>query len=122
MEWLIVYLIKLFKVKFSLGQILLDGLIGAGTAGLLHGAGKALKGASKYVKNAINKVISKNESALMNIAKKLDDAFAQIRVATTPDGMTIPVKEETTRIQKAVSKIVDDAKCGCKKGIEVKND
>lgn len=96
--------------EFSLGQTLFDGLIGVGTAGLLHGAGKALKGASKYVKNAVNKVLSKNESALMNIAKKLDDVFAPIRVAETPDGMRIPVKEETSRIQDVVSKIVDDAK------------
>ena len=64
------------------------------------------------MKNAINKVISKNESALMNIAKKLDDVFAPVRLAQTPDGMTIPVKEETTRIQDVVSKIVDDAKSG----------
>ena len=101
-----------FEGEFSLGKTLPDRLMGAATAGLLHGAGKALKGASKYAKNAVNKVISKNESALMNIAKKLDDVFAPVKLAQTPDGMTIPVKEETSRIQDAVSKIVDDAKGG----------
>ena len=100
--------------EFSLGQTLFDGAIGAATAGLLHGAGKALKSASKYVKNAVNKVLSKNESVLMNIAKKLDDVFAPVKLAQTPDGMTVPVKEESTKIQDAISKIVDDAKGGGK--------
>ena len=100
--------------EFSLGQTLFDGAIGAATAGLLHGAGKALKSASKYVKNAVNKVLSKNESVLMNIAKKLDDVFAPVKLAQAPDGMTVPVKEESTKIQDAISKIVDDAKGGGK--------
>ena len=50
----------------------------------------------------------------MNIAKKLDDVFAPVKLAQTPDGMTVPVKEESTKIQDAISKIVDDAKGGGK--------
>ena len=50
----------------------------------------------------------------MNIAKKLDDVFAPVKLAQAPDGMTVPVKEESTKIQDAISKIVDDAKGGGK--------
>ncbi|WP_069679646.1 hypothetical protein [Clostridium taeniosporum] len=102
---------KLNGEDINWGTVFFDGGIGALTAGFFHYGGKFMKGASNYVKKSFNKVLSKNESTLMKLAKNLDDMLAPVRIAETPEGIKIPIRGEgNTKIQDTVSKIVDDAK------------
>jgi ABC-type transporter Mla subunit MlaD len=57
--------------KFSLGQTLFDGLIGAATGRLLHGAGKLISKVSPYVTKSIGKVLSNLSSGAKNILSKV---------------------------------------------------
>ncbi|MBI6871354.1 hypothetical protein [Clostridium aciditolerans] len=63
--------------KFSLKQTLFDGLIGAATGGLLHGAGKLISKVSPYVTKSIGKVLGKlsseAEAILSKVSGKADD-------------------------------------------------
>jgi len=65
--------------KFSLGQTLFDGFIGAATAGLLHGAGKIISNVSPYVTKSISKVLGKlsegTKPLLSKISGKVDDVL-----------------------------------------------
>ncbi len=57
--------------KFSLGQTLFDGLIGAATAGILHGMGKLISKVSPYIKTGISKVLGKLSAGAKNILNKV---------------------------------------------------
>ena len=103
-----------------------DAGIGVVTAGMFHGLGKGLKDASKYVKNAINKVLSKNESALMNIARKIDDLLSPVVLVETSTGQKLLMKADgKTAVQDKISKIVGDANDSIKnaaKGVSKANE
>ncbi|MBU3157928.1 AHH domain-containing protein [Clostridium estertheticum] len=80
------------------------------TLGLLHGAGKLIKGASPFIKNTINKIISKNDSAILNIAKKIDNVLAPVRVAQLSTGEKVLLKMEgKNTAQDAMSKMIGKA-------------
>ncbi|WP_252227835.1 MULTISPECIES: hypothetical protein [Clostridium] len=57
--------------KFSLGQTLFDGLIGAATAGILHGMGKLISKVSPYIKTGMGKVLGKLSAGAKNILNKV---------------------------------------------------
>lgn len=58
---------------------MVDGLIGAGTGGLLHGAGKLASEASPFVERAFEKVTSKISASvkeeLNNLVEGLDNTL-----------------------------------------------
>jgi|GEM_PF-665878 len=88
--------------------VLLDTGFGAVTGGLFHGAGKMFEKASPFVKNAFSKVISKNESGLLNVAKKIDDLLAPMGVAELSNGRKVLYKMEgNTTTQDTMSKMIE---------------
>lgn len=67
--------------KFSLGQTLMDGLVGAATAGLLHGMGKAITKVSPYVKNALSKASPYVKKAVNKISAKASENAEYAKIA-----------------------------------------
>lgn len=65
--------------EFRSGQTFFDGLIGAATGGLIHGAGKLISKVSLYLKNGIGKVLSRlsveAKNILSKVSGKLDDVM-----------------------------------------------
>ncbi|WP_207652032.1 HNH endonuclease, partial [Clostridium beijerinckii] len=101
--------------KFSLKQTLLDGLIGAATGGLLHGAGKLISKVSPFVSKSIGNVLGKisgeAKSILGKISGKADDILGAFSKTSKElfNKVANKVDDVATSIKNSAQDLVDRA-------------
>ncbi len=95
--------------KFSLGQTLFDGLIGAATAGLLHGAGKVVSKVSPYIKTGMGKVLSKLSAGAKNILNKVSGTADNILGAFSKTSREL-FEKAANKVDNVVTSIKNSAK------------
>lgn len=102
---------KLNGEDLNLGTVLFDAGIGAGTAGMFHGAGKVFEKSSPFIKKAINKV----GSEISENAKIAKIAFSNMNKGPRP----VVLGSNLGNVDEAIDRFAKEFKNAKDVGIEI---